>query len=71
MNASRCHACGDPCHGTSSHCSKCSAWDNLVMALRSTALGVDDRRLRRALAHLHPRSRSDLCSQGWRVALPR
>jgi hypothetical protein len=47
----RCAGCGDPCRIGWVFCLSCHAWNDLSIALRYSALGIDEHRLHRALAH--------------------
>jgi hypothetical protein len=52
---SRCVACGDFSPAGWSYCMKCHAWNDLFVSIEHAAVGIDERRLQRALRFLRPR----------------
>ena len=51
LTARRCHGCLTPCRAGWSYCLQCHAYNDLSAALRFPELGIDQNRLRRALAY--------------------
>ena len=51
----RCVACGDPAPTGWRACLGCHAWDDLAESLATSSVGLDERRLHRALAYLRGR----------------
>jgi hypothetical protein len=66
--ANRCHVCGDPCGGWT-YCRKCHAYNDLYAALQHGDAGIDEYRLRRALAYINPRRKRALATTDAVVAL--
>jgi hypothetical protein len=62
MNAGGCVACGGRCPRGFLYCRSCHAYNDIFQTVRHAGIGLDERRLRRALFYLRPHRAEPLSS---------